>query len=171
MRDRKASGDGTEQAPPLEARFAALETVRQGFVTWPANRPFPWSGEECAATLRDHHVWWPYTVEELLACMPGRWEMTNGFTQQLNRFSASCPACDGGAPADVGIASGCPTCRGKEVCVGRRAVHTAGDRVELTVRTFRRSGSGRPFHDDINSACNTGAERHVGTCPAFRIHG
>jgi hypothetical protein len=52
--------DGTGKLAPLEARFAALESVRQGYGTWPADRTFPWSDEECAAALRGHQVRWPY---------------------------------------------------------------------------------------------------------------
>lgn len=62
---------------PLEPRFIALGTVRQGDNTWPAHIAFPWSDAECAAFVRGHEVKWPLGID-LFWLLPGHVEMTDG---------------------------------------------------------------------------------------------
>lgn len=68
--------------PPLEERFAALGTVKPGWVPWPADKPFPWSDAECAAFVRGHKVKWPGTFEDFMEHLPGRVEMIEGYLSQ-----------------------------------------------------------------------------------------
>mgnify|MGYP000915975673 FL=1 len=69
---------------PLEERFAALGTVRQGSFTWPESKPFPWSDAECAAFVRGHKVYWPLSMDELVDELPGRVEMVDRHAVQSN---------------------------------------------------------------------------------------
>ena len=72
------------QPAPLDERFAALGTVRQGTFTWPADKPFPWSDAECAAFVRGHMVYWPLSMDEMIAELPGKVEMVNRYAVQRN---------------------------------------------------------------------------------------
>jgi len=65
-----------------EPRFAALGTLRPGSLTWPADKPFPWSDAECAAFFRGHKVRWPLSVDELLRELPGKVELDDGYAVQ-----------------------------------------------------------------------------------------
>lgn len=69
------------QPPKLEARFAALGTVRHGDCTWPADKLFPWTDVECAAFARGHRVYWPLTLDDILRDLPGRVEMIDRYAQ------------------------------------------------------------------------------------------
>ena len=76
-------GDALQPAP-LDERFAILGTVRQGYFTWPADRPFPWTDAECAAFVRGHMVRWPLDFDAYHRLLPGKVEMVNGFLVQWN---------------------------------------------------------------------------------------
>lgn len=69
----------------LDERFRDIDTIRPGLsVTWPVDKPFPWSDAECAAFVRGHRVRWPLSMDELVDELPGRVEMYGGFAQQWN---------------------------------------------------------------------------------------
>lgn len=72
------------QPAPLDERFAALGTVRQGYFTWPADREFPWSDAECAAFVRGHMVKWPLSLDEFVTLLPGKVELVDGHAVQWN---------------------------------------------------------------------------------------
>ena len=70
--------------PPVEERFASLATVRANGFTWPRDMPFPWTDAECAAFVRGYQVHWPLDLDTMLANLPGKVEMDEGYAVQWN---------------------------------------------------------------------------------------
>ena len=53
--------------------------VRPTSFMWPADRPFPWTADECRAAVLGYEVRWRGTAEELLVHLRGKWEMSGGY--------------------------------------------------------------------------------------------
>ena len=68
----------------LEQRFKDLGTVRQGYFTWLADEPFPWTDAECAAFVMGHLVKWQLTIDDLVTKLPGKVELDQGYAMQWN---------------------------------------------------------------------------------------
>lgn len=69
----------------LDDRFRSIATIRPGqSVTWPLDKPFPWTDLECAAFCRGHQVKWPLSMDELIDELPGKVELVGGYAQQWN---------------------------------------------------------------------------------------
>ena len=63
----------TNHGPPPPAYF-----------TWPVDKPFPLTPEECHRLLQGYPVPWRGTFNEFLTELPGRWELVGGYLVPRN---------------------------------------------------------------------------------------
>jgi hypothetical protein len=53
-------------------------TIRESGFMWPADKPFPWTAEECRAAVLGYEVRWRGKLDNI-EHVRGRWEITEGF--------------------------------------------------------------------------------------------
>jgi len=53
--------------------------IRPSGFMWPADKPFPWSPEECKAAVIGYGVKWHGDFDDFLNCLRGKWEMSDGY--------------------------------------------------------------------------------------------
>jgi hypothetical protein len=53
--------------------------IRPSSFMWPADKPFPWSAEECKAAVIGYEVKWKGDFDDFLKCLRGKWEMSDGY--------------------------------------------------------------------------------------------
>jgi hypothetical protein len=53
--------------------------IRPSNFMWPADKPFPWSAEECKAAVIGYEVQWHGNFDDFLNCLRGKWEMSDGY--------------------------------------------------------------------------------------------
>lgn len=55
-----------------------LDIRPTGFM-WPADKPFPWTAEQCKAAVIGYEVKWPGDFDDFLNLLRGEWEMSDGY--------------------------------------------------------------------------------------------
>jgi len=53
--------------------------VRPTSFMWPADRPFPWTADECKAAVLGYEVRWRGTSDDLFVHLRGKWEASGGY--------------------------------------------------------------------------------------------
>jgi hypothetical protein len=61
-----------------------LDIRPTGFM-WPAEKPFPWTAEQCKAAVIGYEVKWPGSFDDFLHRLRGLWEMSDGYACLLQR--------------------------------------------------------------------------------------
>jgi len=59
--------------------------VRPSEFMWPADKPFPWSAEECKAAVIGYEVKWHGDFEDFCDHLRGLWEISDGYAFLLQR--------------------------------------------------------------------------------------
>ena len=89
--DRKLGAYGLPGIPSwVTARQAAEGLVDRGIhglsidirptgFMWPADKPFPWTAEECKAAVIGYEVKWNGDFDDFLNHLRGKWEMSDGY--------------------------------------------------------------------------------------------
>lgn len=80
-------------ATGTEAVRVALDTGLDGLPTdlretgfmWPADKPFPWTAEECKAAVIGYGVRWRGEFDDFNNRLRGSWEMSDGYAFLLQR--------------------------------------------------------------------------------------